>query len=105
MRFDKLAERRILQAQAEGQLENLKGFGKPLGDDGGAQTADAAGYRIMAEAGALPEEIKLKKQIAPLREQLAAAQGDERRAVQRQLADLEMRYAIAQEARRKFARD
>ncbi len=29
MKFSDLAERQILKAQAEGQLDNLKGAGKP----------------------------------------------------------------------------
>lgn len=103
MRFDKLAERQILKAQAEGQLEDLSGAGKPLNREDG-NTADAAGYRIMAEAGALPAEIELKKAIDAQRKVLAAAQGDARKPAMAKLADLEMRHAIAQEARRAFAR-
>ena len=65
MKFDKLAERQILKAQAEGQLDDLKGAGKPLSKKGG-NTSTAAGFRIMAEAGVVPREIELKKAVEPV---------------------------------------
>ena len=73
MRFDKLAERQILKARASGALDNLKGAGKPLPPDSGGDAATAAGFRMMAEAGALPGEIDLRKQIEARRSELAAA--------------------------------
>ncbi len=67
----KLAERQILKSIAEGKLSGLEGEGKRLPDRPGdalIDTADAVGHRIMAEAGALPEEIKLKKQLKAVKE-------------------------------------
>lgn len=104
MRFDKLAERQILKAQAEGQLDELSGVGKPLEKHGG-DTAEAAGYRIMAEAGALPQEIELNKAIAEQRRLLSQSIGPARKDAMARLADLEMLHAIAQEARRAFSRN
>ena len=103
MSMKNLAERQILKAQAEGQLEGLAGEGKPLPPDGGGDAAAAAGFRIMAEAGALPREITLKKQIDAQKTVVARAIGtpDEKAAMQK-LADLELRHAIEQEARRRF---
>ena len=63
MKFGKLSEQQIRKAQAEGQLDDLKGAGKPLPAKGDGDFAEAAGFRIMAEAGALPREIELKKAI------------------------------------------
>jgi hypothetical protein len=104
MRTDKLAEQQIRKAQAEGKLDNLKGAGKPLNRETG-DTAEAAGYRIMAEQGALPEEIKLRKAVdAQLAHLQTLTDPDERKAAMAKLADLQMRLSIAQEARRKFNR-
>lgn len=104
MEMKKLAERQILKAQAEGQLDNLKGAGKPLPAQGDG-TADAVGFRIMAEAGVLPEEMRLKKEVARQREVLAATTDPAGRKQQMALlADLEMKLAIYEEARRKFDR-
>ncbi|MFB2532705.1 DnaJ family domain-containing protein [Paracoccus sp. p4-l81] len=104
MRFDKLAERQILRAQAEGKLDNLKGAGQPLASTTG-DTAQDAGFRIMAEAGALPREIELRKAVAAQRATLAAAPPEVRAAEAAKLADLELRLAIEAEARRRFQAD
>ena len=101
MRFSDLAERQILKAQAEGQLDNLKGTGKPLAD---ADTStEAVGFRIMAEAGALPREIQLRKAIEEQARILQGTIGEEaRKPGLARLADLQLRLAIEQEARRRF---
>ena len=102
MRFDRLAERQILKARASGALDNLKGAGEPLPPDTGADAATAAGFRMMAEAGALPGEIGLRKQIEARRRDLAAVTDAEaRKTLLAELADLEMRLAIEEEIRRR----
>ena len=107
--LSRLAERQILKTQLKGGLQGLAGEGKPLPDrpgDAFVSAGDAAGFRIMAEAGALPEEITLKKQAAALQARLATLpDGPERRAAQSKLADLQMRQAMAEEARRAFLKD
>ena len=61
------------------------------------------GFRIMAEAGVLPEEITLKKQAQAQRAHLATLTDPaERQAAMAELARIELRQAIAEEARRKF---
>lgn len=105
MRLSKIAEQRILAAEAEGKLSNLKGAGKPLPERVGGDHADAVGFRMMAEAGALPEEMRLKKDLAEARRALAAATGEAaRREASVTVADLEMRLSIQEEARRRFDR-
>ena len=105
-KFGRLTEQQIRKAQLEGKLDDLEGSGKPLTERPGdalIDPGDAAGFRIMAEAGALPEEIKLKKQIDATRKAWQAATSPEAKAeLMRQLADLELKYEIAQNARRKF---
>ncbi|MXQ09624.1 DUF1992 domain-containing protein [Alphaproteobacteria bacterium GH1-50] len=104
--LDCLTERRILKAEAEGQLRDLPGEGKPLRDATGQETVDpglSAGYRIMAEAGVVPEEFKLKKAIDEERALYRTLTDPEaRRASMARLADLDMRYNIAVDARRRF---
>lgn len=59
----------------------------------------------MAEAGVLPDEIVLKKQAAAQRAHLATlTDAAERKAAMAELARLEMRQAIAEEARRRVLR-
>jgi hypothetical protein len=104
--FDRIAERRMRLAEARGQLRGLEGEGKPLPERSGdtlISAGDAVGFRIMAEAGVLPEEILLKKQAAAQREVLAALTDPEaRKAAMAELARIEMRQAMAEEARRAF---
>ena len=104
MKWRDLAEHQIQKAKAEGQLENLKGEGKPLAPRQGGDIV-SAGMGIMADAGVLPREIELKKAADEQREKLKAATNPtEQKEIMRKLADLEMRLAIEQEARRKFYR-
>ena len=103
MKFSSLAERQILKARAEGRLDGLKGAGKPLDAGPEAGGAEAVGFRIMAEAGALPREIELRKvveeQTRILRETTDEAA---RKREMKRLADLQLRLDIEQEARRRF---
>ncbi|MFD1344437.1 DnaJ family domain-containing protein [Litorisediminicola beolgyonensis] len=104
--FDRLVERQIQKALADGQLTGLQGEGKPLPDRSGEAFTDmatAVATRIMAEAGALPEEFRIKKllEAAKLRYREAASDA-ERRLAMALISDLELRYNIAVEARRRF---
>ena len=65
--LSRLIERQIQKARLKGDLENLEGEGAPLPErpgDAFVEPGLAAGFRVMAEAGVVPEEITLKKQIA-----------------------------------------
>jgi Domain of unknown function (DUF1992) len=103
MKISTLAERQIRKAQAEGQFDNLKGAGKPLDLQDGNGSVDAVGFRIMAEAGALPREIELRKSIEVQTAVLRAAVGiDRRKREMDKLNALQLRLDIEQDARRKF---
>ncbi len=107
--LSRLAERQMLKARMKGGLQGLAGEGKPLPDrtgDAFVSAGDAVGFRIMAEAGVLPEEIVLKKQVAEAMAELATLpEGAARTAAMARLAGLQMKQAMAEEARRKFLRD
>ncbi len=104
--LSRLTERRILKTLAEGGLQGLQGEGEPLPDRSGEAHLDAGeatGFRMMAQAGVLPEEITLKKQVALAKQHLAALSDPEaRRQAMAQLSELQMKQAIAEEARRRF---
>ena len=107
--LNRIAERRMLKARAEGKLLRLSGEGMPLPDrpaEPFTDPGDALGFRIMAEAGVLPEEITLKKLAQKLRERLTTLTIEaERKAAMAELARIEMQQAIAAEARRKFLKN
>lgn len=72
--LSRLVERQIEAARARGLLQGLAGQGAPLPDrtgDAFIPAADAVGFRIMAEAGVLPEEIELRKALDAERTRLA----------------------------------
>lgn len=106
--LQKLVERQLLKASAEGKLKGLEGEGAPLPDRTGQETVDqglASGLRIMAEAGVVPEEFTLKKQLDDARTSFAnTAAPHNHKEIMQQIADLEMRYNMAKDARKAFFR-
>ncbi|GKY87176.1 DUF1992 domain-containing protein [Sinisalibacter aestuarii] len=104
--LSRLAERRMLAALAEGKLQNLQGEGKPLPrhyEDAFLDPGEAVGYRIMAEAGWVPAELDLNKQLIAAKAAWRMAQSPaEKRAMMARIADLDMRHEIAREARLSF---
>ena len=104
MKWSTLSERQILKAKAEGQLDNLKGAGKPLNMQSGTDS-DAAGFRIMAEAGVVPGEFELRKEIEALTAQMrGTVEAEARKKLIRQIAQVQLRLDIEVEARRKYYR-
>ncbi|TFL17427.1 DnaJ family domain-containing protein [Jannaschia formosa] len=104
--FDRLVETQIRKALAEGKLRGLSGEGRPLPDRSGEAFTDmatAVATRLMAEAGALPEEFRIRKLLEAAKQSYRNAEGAaEKRAAMALVAELEQRYHIAVEARRRF---
>ncbi|MCV6584320.1 MAG: DUF1992 domain-containing protein [Marinibacterium sp.] len=107
-RFQSLAERQILKARAEGQLDNLEGQGAPLPhrpEEAMVDAATAAGHRMMARAGAVPPELVLRKELQAARAAYASLTDPaEKKAAMARIADLELRHNIAMDARKAFLR-
>ena len=104
--LDRLIERQIRKSLAEGKLQGLEGEGRPLPDRSGEAFTDmgtAVATRIMAEAGALPEEFKIRKLLDAAKLNYRKAEDDRaKRVAMALIADLQQRYNIAVEARRRF---
>lgn len=104
--WHRLTEQQIRKAEAEGKLKGLEGEGKPLPHrpgDAFISAGDAVGHPIMAEAGALPEEITLKRALDAARKAYTEERDPaEKTRKMAAIADLELRYSIAREARMKF---
>ena len=75
--FDKIVEERILRAQRQGDFENLPGAGKPLcfGDDAYVPEELRLAYKILKNAGCVPPEVELRKQIVQTEDLLAGMEG------------------------------
>ncbi|ABO50539.1 conserved hypothetical protein [Desulforamulus reducens MI-1] len=66
--FTMLAENKIREAMEKGELNNLPGSGQPLELDDMSHIPEdlRAGYRLLKNAGVIPEEMELKKEIISL---------------------------------------
>ena len=102
----RLAERRMLAAQAEGKLSNLAGEGEPLPEhpeEAHIDPLEAVGFRIMHEAGFVPQELELGRLLEEAKEAwVAAYDPDERDRLMARIAELEMRRNMARETRLHF---
>ncbi len=78
-----IAEERIREAIARGEFDNLPGAGKPLSlDDDSLVPAELrVAYKVLKNAGCLPPELELRKEIITLKSLLAAVEneGDRRK--------------------------
>ena len=74
--IDKIAEEKIRQALERGELQNLPGEGRPieLDDDSHVPPELRAGYRILKNAGFIPPEMALRKEIAQVEALIQMAQ-------------------------------
>ncbi len=84
-----IAERKIREAMARGELDNLPGAGKPLAMDedlSGVPEELRMAYKVLKNAGFVPPEVGLRKEVVSLREMLGTLEDDEeRRTLRRQL--------------------
>ncbi len=71
--FEKIVEERIRKAQEKGEFQNLPGAGQPLDLTDDLQIPEdlRLPYKILKNAGCLPPEIALKKEIHQTEELLA----------------------------------
>jgi len=88
MLLDQIAERHIQQAALRGEFDDLSGAGRPLVLDDDALIPEElrAGYRLLKNAGYLPPELQLDREIKEAEQLLACVQdGGERDKAQRRL--------------------
>jgi len=78
-----IAEEKIREAMARGEFDNLPGAGKPLAleDDSMVPEDLRVSYKILKNAGCLPPELELRKEIVTLKSLLSAIgeEGEKRR--------------------------
>jgi hypothetical protein len=94
--FDLLAERRIAEAIARGELDGLPGQGKPLdlGDDALVPQELRLAWRILKNAGLVPPEVETLREMADLERCVdALGEGGPRAAALRKLELLRLRLA------------
>ena len=101
--WDLLVETRIKEAEKAGAFDDLPGAGKPLDltDDRLVPEDVRVAYRILKNAGYVPEELVQRKEAADLRKLVASIASDdpERRRALAKLALLEARLERARRRR------
>jgi len=94
--METIAENRIRAAQDEGLFSNLPGEGKPLRLDDDRSVPDdlRLTFKILKNAGCLPIEMELNREIYNLRQLLKAAIDETARKEMRR----ELNYLLLKEA-------
>lgn len=79
--FQKIAEGKILEAIKQGEFDDLSGKGKPLNLEEDAYIPEdiRIAYKILKNAGCLPPEVELRKEIVSLRELIDTIDDDKER--------------------------
>jgi hypothetical protein len=79
--FRVIAERRIQKAIEEGMFNDLEGAGKPLRFDDETWIPEdlRPAYRFLKNAGYLPQELEVRKEIVSLRECIDSLDNDKER--------------------------
>lgn len=98
-----MAEERIKQAIEQGELDDLPGKGKPLQlEDLSAIPEELrVGYKILKNAGMVPEEVQLNKQMMTIEELIACCEDEkEKENYQRQLTEKKLRYQMLMDRRK-----
>lgn len=98
-----IANERIREAQQRGEFDNLPGAGKPLPEVdelSGVPEDLRIGFKMLKNAGVLPEEMQLRKDMLTLHDLLAACRHDgEKRQLAAQLNAKKLRYRMLMEER------
>lgn len=101
--IETIAEARIRDAMARGDFDDLPGKGKPLEleDLTGVPDDLRAGYLLLKNAGVLPEEMQLRKEMVTLEALVdACADPEERTRLRKDLNWKMIRFQLLLERRR-----
>jgi len=76
--LETMAENKIREAMARGEFANLPGAGKPLRleDDSTIPDDLRIAYKILRNAGCIPPELEVRKEIITLRDLLRTIEGE-----------------------------
>ena len=95
--LDQIAEARIQEAIERGELRELPGEGRPLrlDDDSAIPEELRAAYRILKNAGFLPPELQLRKEVREAEQLLQQLPESERSRARARLELLQLRLAAS----------
>jgi hypothetical protein len=90
-----IAEEKILESMRKGEFERLPGAGKPLKleDDSMVPEELRVGFKLLKNAGVIPEEMQLRKEILTLEDLLACCRdSSEQSKLRSELSVKKLRY-------------
>jgi DnaJ homologue, subfamily C, member 28, conserved domain len=99
--FEKIAERKIMEAIRNGEFDNLLNSGKPidLDEDSFIPQELRMAYRILHNAGCLPPELELRNEIISLRSMINSLDDDKERI--KKIRELNFKLLKINELRKK----
>jgi hypothetical protein len=100
MSFDKIVESLIREAQERGEFDNLPGRGKPIDLSAYFETPEELRLvqSVLKNAGMTTPEVTLLKEIAELRQMLAAVVDDKKKAeIRKQIQDKQIEFNVMME--------
>lgn len=98
-----ISEEKIKEAIERGEFRNLLGQGKPLKVDDLSHIPEElrAGYIILKNAGVLPEEVELKKEIISLQSLINCCYEDnDKKSLKTKINEKILRFNMLMERRR-----
>jgi hypothetical protein len=103
MPIDRAIEAIIREAMRRGEFDNLPGKGKPIDLTDYFNTPEdfRLAYSIMKNAGVLPEEVEILKEIEALNNQLEVCKDEgKRKQLKKKIEDRKMRVSLLLEGNR-----
>jgi len=100
--FDKLVEQKIREAQEAGEFDDLEGQGRPINLEAYFNTPAElrAAYAVLKNAGVLPEEAAVLKELNEATARLEECRDEgERERLRRAVRYLQLKYDILVERR------
>jgi hypothetical protein len=95
---DDIIKQWVERVERSGELKNSPQFGKPLNfNDGYSETPEElrAAYKILKNAGYVPAEVELLKQLAALKDQLnASVDAAQQKLLRIKLAEMQQKVAM-----------
>jgi hypothetical protein len=102
--FAHLAEQKIREAISRGELDNLALRGQPIQAEDYSDVPEELrlGFKILKNAGFLPEELELRRELATLQDLLDACRDPEEGArLRRRLSQKQLHYNVLMEKSRR----
>lgn len=100
MKYESMIEQMIREAMERGEFDNLKGEGEPVDLNAyfAAPEDWRMGFSLMKNAGVVPEEIELLKEVDAMKRELAACQDEEeRRKLRKRIDGTMLKYNLLKE--------